>query len=445
MPVSSLRGAQRHCNRLTRCLNTSLLAGVMICAAASQTRGEQSLVQTVRARQVELEYRLTDASPDAEVELWYTRDRGAGWQRWGVQKDHDRPIVFEAPAEGLYGFTLIVNDKGVPSSPPPTAQTEPQRRVFIDFTPPLVQWDSVEPVEAFASRRIVQLQWTAHDANLSSRPVSLWYLCSIDQSWRPIEEELPNSGQYDWTLPAQVAGQITLKLAVRDLGGHVVERLYGPVPIDRWMAKGIPLPETSTRPAGPAGSAATTRPAQATTRPADLKFLTKENRQRVEQLWSRGNWHAGRNEYAVAAERFQEALEIDPTHVPSLYDLGVIHYYQKEYPRAIEKFRAVLDQDARHPLALRGIHESYIAQRQYAKSYEVLQQLVKYNEKDARAWLDLGDVLFKMERPGDAREMWSKALQADPAAAGIIDGAQWRLSRYGAGASGQAKSDRSPR
>ncbi|NLE61783.1 MAG: tetratricopeptide repeat protein, partial [Planctomycetes bacterium] len=149
--------------------------------------------------------------------------------------------------------------------------------------------------------------------------------------------------------------------------------------------------------------------------------------------------------YAVAAERFREALEIDPTHVPSLYDLGVIHYYQKDYPKAIEKFRSVLEQDPRHQLALRGIHESYIGQRQYAKSYEVLQQLVRLNDKDARTWLDLGDVLFKMERPGDAREMWNKALQADPSAARVIHDAKWRLSRYGAGASGQVKNDRSQR
>ena len=442
MPVH-LRGARYCCDRPRRRLNTALLAGVALCAVATQTLAEQELVQAVRSRHVELQYRLPDASPEAQVELWYTRDRGTSWQRWGTHKDHDRPIVFEAPAEGLYGFTLIVNDKGVFSAPPPTGHAQPQRRVFIDYTPPLVQWDSVEPVEAFASRRAVQLRWTAHDANLSSRPVSLSYLCSIDQSWCVIEEELPNSGQYDWSVPAQVAGQITLKLAVRDLGGHVVERLYGPVPIDRWVAKGIPLPETSTRPTGPHGSMVTSRPAQPTTNPAGLKFLANADRQKVEQLWSRGSWHAGRNEYAVAAERFREALEIDPTHVPSLYDLGVIHYYQKDYPKAIEKFRSVLEQDPRHQLALRGIHESYIGQRQYAKSYEVLQQLVRLNDKDARTWLDLGDVLFKMERPGDAREMWNKALQADPSAARVIHDAKWRLSRYGAGASGQVKNDRS--
>jgi len=426
-------------------LNVLLSAGVMVCAPTSQTQGEQDLVQAVRSRQVELQYRLMDASPDAEVELWYTRDRGASWQRWGIHKDHDRPITFEAPAEGLYGFTLIVNDKGMSSSPPPTAGTEPQRRVFIDYTPPLVQWDSVEPVESFAARRIVQLRWTAHDAHLSSRPVSLSYLCSIEQSWQVIEQELPNSGQYDWTLPAHVAGQITLKLAVRDLGGHVVERLFGPVPIDRWVTKGIPLPETSTRPAGPTANTSTSKPAQPTTNPAGLRFLAKADRERVEQLWSRGSWHAGRNEYAVAAERFREALEIDPTHIPSLYDLGVIHYYQKEYAKAIEKFQSVLALEPRHQLALRGIHESYIAQRQYAKSYEILQQLVRYNEKDARAWLDLGDVLFKMERPGDAREMWTRALQADPAAAAVINDAKWRLSRYGAAVGGQAKTDRQQR
>jgi tetratricopeptide (TPR) repeat protein len=442
MPVICLRGAQYHRHGLTSGLKGLTSAAVMICALGSQTRAQPDAVQPVRSRQVELEYRLTDADTDAEVELWYTRDRSATWQRWGTQKDHNRPLVFEAPAEGLYGFVLIVNDKSGSSAPPPDARTQPQRRVFIDYTPPLVQWDSVEASEAFASRRTVRLRWTAHDTNLAGRPISLWYKSSIDQAWRPIEEELPNSGQYDWTVPVQVSGQITLRIVVRDLGGHLAERLYEPVSIDKWMTAGIPLPKT--RPADPASGGAASRPALASaTMPAhdSLKLASLTDRQKAEQLWSQGSWYASRNEYAVAAERFREALEINPAYVPAMYDLGAIHYLQKDYDQALDMFSSVLKQDPKHLLALRGMHESYIAQKQYAKSYEMLQQLAKLNGKDAKTWLDLGDVLFMMGQPVEARGMWTKAMNVDPSAGSVISSAQARLSRYGAGGGGLANKD----
>ncbi len=443
MPVIPSQAVRCVSRTVRWCRQATALAAVLACASTDSAVAEGDAVAAVRSRQVEIQYRLDNASPNAEVELWYTRNRASTWQKWGTHKDHDRPIAFEAPAEGLYGFVLIVKDNGQQSAPPPDSRTQPQRRVFIDYTPPLAQWDSVEPAEAFVSRRIVHLRWTAHDANLSSRPISLWYQSSIEQTWYPIEQELPNSGQYDWTVPAHLADQVALKLAVRDVGGHIVERLHGPVSIDRWVARGIPLSKTSTRPAG--GTALATRPAATQPAAAAPGFASSQARQKVEQLWTRGSWHAGRNEYAVAAERFREALEIDPTHVPSLYDLGVIQYYQKDYPKAIETFRSVLAQEAGHRPALRGMHESYIAQRQYAKSYEILQRLAKLDGKDAKTWLDLGDVLFMMERQADAREMWTKALSTDPAAADVIEGARTRLSQYGASTAGQANKDRPSR
>lgn len=428
---------------LARCV---IVAATVLGASRATAVGPIDGAQPIRSRQVELQYKLDDAGPDAEVELWYMRDRGDTWQRWGIHKDHARPILFEAPAEGLYGFLLIVRDKNGESSGPPDARTPPQRRVFIDYTPPLAQWDSVEPAEAFASRRIVHLRWTAHDAHLPGRPISLSCQSSIDQTWRPIELELPNSGQYDWTVPVELAGQVTLKLAVRDLGGHVVERLYGPVPIDRWMTTSIRLSGATSRPESRVPDGLSSLPAGAATRPADTPYTASlAARRKAEQLWSRGSWHAENREYAVAAERFREALEACPTFVPALYDLGAIHYLQKDYDKAIAMFNLVLAQDAGHQLALRGIHESYIAQKQYGKSYEILTRLARLDEKDAKTWLDLGDVLFMMDKQAEAREVWTRAMNVDPSATGTIASAKARLSRYGVKTGERAGTDRPKR
>jgi len=277
----SCRSRRSSCGRGAR-VALGALSAIFCCAPAVSVLAEPPAITKVRSRRAELYYRLDDASPQAEVELWYTRDRSGTWQRWGVQVHHDRPIVFEAPAEGLYGFYLIVYDNGQASSEPPGPETPAQRRIFIDYTPPLVQWDSIEAGNAFASRRIVQLRWTAHDSNFPSRPVSLSYQSSIDQTWHIIGIDLPNTGQFDWRVPDEAAGQVTLKLAVRDLGGHIVDRLHGPVPIDRWLEAGIDLPERqpTTHPASP-GKGAPQTPGPTPTGPNGLSSLAMEVKPRA--------------------------------------------------------------------------------------------------------------------------------------------------------------------
>ena len=89
-----------------------------------------------------------------------------------------------------------------------------------------------------------------------------------------------SSAAATWLCTGPASAQVTLKLAVRDLGGHVVERLFGPVSIDRWVAMGIPLPKTSTRPAGL--TAAASRPSSTQPSAAGPNLLSSEARQKAE-------------------------------------------------------------------------------------------------------------------------------------------------------------------
>ena len=387
-------------------------------------------VPPIRSRQVELQYRLVDASPAARVELWYTRDRAFTWQRWGVHEDHTLPLVFDAPAEGLYGFLLIVRDGEETSPPPPDARTRPQRWVFVDYTPPLVQWDNVEPADAFASRRLVHLRWTAHDDNLPSRPVALSYHSSVDQKWHAIDTALPNTGRYDWSVPVEVAGRITLRLAVQDLGGHVVERLYGPVPLDRWLASPVTLTSSATQPA--AAPVPKTTIEKKPPRP-DANRTDLTERRKAEQLYHQGSWHLVRGQYALAAERFREVMETDPSMLAAVNDLAGIYYLQKDYPKAIEHYNQVLKQDRQHQAALRGAALAYVAQRQYAQSRDMLDRLIDANGTDAQAWLDLGDVLFMMGDRDGALSRWGHAARPGSSAdaEAVIRKARRRLELYG--------------
>jgi tetratricopeptide (TPR) repeat protein len=382
----------------------------------------------VRARSVELHYRLAGAEPGARVELWYTRDRAATWQHAGVDDDGVSPLIFTAPAEGLYGFTLDLRN-GTDTPTPPAAHQAPQRWVFIDYNPPLAQWDAVEADDEFATRRIVHLRWTAYDDHFTARPVALAYQSSVDGNWQVIDGSLPNTGRYDWTVPAAVTTQVSLKLTAIDLGGHSVERIYGPTPVERWLKTPAP----------------TTQPAAVATRPASEPNETAlagvpasaelEKRLEAQDLHRQGAWHLQNGRYAVAAERFREALEADPDLSVARCDLAGIYYLQQDYGKALEHYNAILARDAKYLPALRGAALAHGALRQYPQTRDTLKKLLAIKDNDAQAWFDLGDAMFMMGDTLAARNDWTKASTVDAAAEPLIRKAKRRLELYGVGSS----------
>ena len=403
----------------------ALSGSVLLAQSPSEGHGPLS----VRSRQLEFHYRLSGAGPSATIELWSTRDRGATWQRVASRNDLTGPLEYTAPSEGLYGFILLVRDGERASREDPRPRETPQRWVFVDGTPPLAQWDRVEPGEDFALRRTLRLAWTAYDDNLPGRPVSLAFRTPADSSWRIIDPAALNSGRYDWTVPDEVHGQLTLLLSVRDLGGHVVERTFGPVtvPIALRPADGGGRTEASVEPpvVPPARQTASTRPAEASISP-----LPAERRRAAEELARQAAWHMERGQHAVAAERLHEALEIDPEMPEAVSRLAWIYADQREYERALELYNRILTRRSDDPEALRGAALAHLAQRRYAQAREVLHKRLAADERNAEAWFDLGDVLFLMGQTSEARAHWRRAMSVDASARAIIEKARSRLETY---------------
>ncbi|MBI4580699.1 MAG: tetratricopeptide repeat protein [Planctomycetes bacterium] len=420
-----------HCTIGRRRFPLSIVAGGLALAVCTPSAlAESSTPISIRSRQVELHYRVT-GSADAEVELWYTRDRGLTWHRWGKDEDRASPIVFSAPGEGLYGFVMIAHVAGSPTRPAPTSYESPQRWVFIDATPPLAQWDGAEPADDFATNRTLQLRWTAHDDNLTARPIRLMYQSTIDQAWHSIDEAVANTGLYDWKVPESLGGQITLKLIVRDQGEHVVERTFGPLALDRYVANSISAKPPAAGDANPqAAGDASSRPAAAT-QPASTARVDLLKQRMAADLHRQASWHLGRGQYAVAAERLREAIDQDPDLLEARQDLAGIFYRQQDYDRAVAEYQTVLGRNPNHESALYGAALAYVAKRDYHQSREMLTRLLAVNDRNAEAWLDLGDVLFMMGDVINARGQWRRALKVDPAATEAIAKAQRRLELYG--------------
>lgn len=380
----------------------------------------------INSHEVELHYRLNGGNQDAAVELWYTRDRGASWQRGASQKRGQGPVIFSAPAEGLYGFILTVQGAGAISNPP-TAFQSPQRWVFVDYTPPLVQWDGVDLEEKRADARAAHLRWTAYDDNFASRPIALAWQADGDSKWHGIETALPNLGRYDWQIPREVAGSIRLKITARDQGEQVVERIHGPIAVASVAAATQPVQVVADR-----RPAAETQPATAS-RPTAA--VTPANRHHAEELARQGAWHLERGQNALAAERFREALEANPEALSAASQLASVYRLQKDYGKATELYRQVLARNSGDVAALRGLALVHAAQKEYVQSRDALQQLLQSNRNDAEGWLDLGDVLFMMGQQGEARRHWQRALQVDPEARAVMEKARRRMELYGTGSS----------
>ena len=82
-------------------------------------------VETVTSARVQIGYEvLPDGDPVTKVELWYTQDRGKAWMAAEQVMPDVNPIVFEAPADGVYGFFLVLHNRWA-STPKPVSGVAP--------------------------------------------------------------------------------------------------------------------------------------------------------------------------------------------------------------------------------------------------------------------------------------------------------------------------------
>lgn len=416
-----------------------LKAGVVLAILAAEPQGRADDLSSltpqptaVQAKRFAVRVRLANDSPEAaDFMLWYTRDRGQTWQPGPTSvKDRDY-IVFEAKGEGLYGFFITAKSHTGSTTAKPAPGTPPQRWVFVDYTPPLAQWKNAElAADRNGVRRIV-MDWTAYDANFDARPIALACEAAGQGQWRTIDAALPNTGRFDWTLPADVRGRVTFRLTVRDQGGHTVERLFGPISVDATpvaaSTAASATPEATSRPSRRQTALASPAPKD----PMDpLQMPDPATRARAQKLYDQGAWHLERGQYADAQERLLEAIQLDPTLTPAHVNLAGVLYTRGRYDEAVAQYKTALQQDPSRTTAMKGLALAYAARHEYADARKMLERLLLADGRNAEAWLDLGDVAYRMGDHEGARGYWTKAAGASPDAREVVLKAQNRLSLF---------------
>jgi hypothetical protein len=210
----------------------------------------------VNSKQIGLNYSIEESGPSGieAIELWVTRD-GQTWARLEEFTPNsnsptsqnekittkDIPINFTVQDEGVYGFTLVPRSGAGLKDHEPRRGEQPQIWVDVDTTKPVVTWLHVEVGKGQNTGKLF-ITWKAYDPvtkgsdkekDLGREAITLKYATSLNDPWNTIVEKQPNTGSYEWKMPAE--GQRPVKFFVRlevtDKAGNV-ETQDTPKPIN---------------------------------------------------------------------------------------------------------------------------------------------------------------------------------------------------------------------
>lgn len=177
-------------------------------------------------------YQVENVGPSgvSKVDLYITEDGGNVWFHYGSDPDKTSPYQVKVPRDGTYGFTFrITSGAGLVAIPPQPGE-RPDIVVIVDRVPPVA---TLHPIRHGQEQNQILIEWNAHDRQLADQPVSLFYTSQSTGPWEVIENRLPNTGRYVWTVPASLERKFYIRLEVRDAAGNVTRvETHQPFTID---------------------------------------------------------------------------------------------------------------------------------------------------------------------------------------------------------------------
>ncbi len=196
----------------------------------------------VNSRRIRLNYSISEVGPSGVscVELWATRD-GKTWQRYSNEPPPSGPLVVCVAEEGRYGFSIVVKNGLGLSGPAPRPGDRPQLWVEVDETRPAVRLTECRLGQG-AEAGTLTVCWTAGDANLMERPITISTAVSPEGPWTPMASALANTGKYIWQMPRDVPYEFYVRVEASDRAGNVgSDHMTRPVRVDLARPKGTIL------------------------------------------------------------------------------------------------------------------------------------------------------------------------------------------------------------
>lgn len=379
----------------------------------------------VASRDVFVEYDAANGAPVSKAELWVTADAGRTWQKAEAVRCGEHALRYSAPADGQYGFYMVLYNAAGPSADPPSPGSSPAATTIVDTVAPLLQIHETEVQRTDGGAASVVMKASLIEENLAPAGVRVFYR-TTGQTW--IDGGLATLGdrRIVWKPPVSAEPHADVRVVVTDLAGN------------RSVADVLSLTIPPPPPIAPEHDSASTKPAGAPValasdeQAADTELTPTLSRPPdAQRLCNLADQFMAEGRYSLAAARFEDAVGFAPHDADLLTQLGSALYRSGRQDEAGSRFREALATNADHAGALEGLALVAVSQKQYAQARETMQHLQRLEPTSGSVWLRSGDIEHRLGNAAQALEAWRRVLAVAPADKDLRAKAQRRLDYFG--------------
>ncbi|NIA22076.1 MAG: tetratricopeptide repeat protein, partial [Anaerolineaceae bacterium] len=366
-------------------------------------------IAVLGSRLLSIGYTWDTEHPPQRIGLWVTSDGGRTWKLDHVAERLTGTFVFQAPADGAYGFRTH-RELGSSTWGKPQSGTAPEREVIVDTVAPKVEWIGAlvaQSTEAhgIATARVTgqaTLRWLAVDENLAERPARLDYREFGKTRWHLLAADLPGDGSYQWSLPEGLSGDVEVRVTVADRAGQIAAADL--------RLKVVP----PAQPADPGPDTAATKP--------DEKAIAEARR-----AYAMATLARLREDWAEAERQLKRATTLNPDHSRAWVDLGGVHAHNGQWDQAAAVYTRAVELQPDNSNALFGLARAQVARGNSGGAMRALESLLARRPTDGDALVLYGDLQWKAGRRDEARQSWLRALDAGGGSQAKLAAIQRRL------------------
>lgn len=142
--------------------------------------------------------------------------------------------------------------------------------------------------------------------------------------------------------------------------------------------------------------------------------------QSVESLFNAGEKSFQNGNYERAAERYSEALKLDPNHNESLIRRAFCYNALKQYDKSVEDYSAILKSDPNNINALLSRGGAYSKLEKYDLAIEDFNKVIELDKKFHQAYADRGEAKKYLGDKKGACDDWKTAKKLGNSEAKLI-------------------------
>jgi cytochrome c-type biogenesis protein CcmH/NrfG len=195
-----------------------LLIGMSVPLAAEAAQA--TTPRYLDSRRIILSFQTATATPVESIELWASTDGGQSWREVEAGFSGASVVRFEAPADGRYAFYLVLVNSAGRSDEPPGSESRPHATVLVDTVAPTLQVHEAGLLRAGAEAPKLHVLLSLIEENLGDAGVRVFYRTGTDTRWSDGGPVPVIDGQLSWEPPTPAGPSIDIRVVATDLAGN---------------------------------------------------------------------------------------------------------------------------------------------------------------------------------------------------------------------------------